>query len=60
MFAMTNAEKAVRQVYVDSASSMTNAEKEKLYSYIDLSINYLEFGSGESTIYAASVPKIKI
>jgi hypothetical protein len=40
-------------------STYTNAEKKKLYSYIDASINYLEFGSGESTIYASSVPTIK-
>lgn len=39
--------------------NLTNAEKKMLYSYIDSSINYLEFGAGENTIYAASVPTIK-
>jgi hypothetical protein len=37
---------------------MTNSEKILLYSHIDSSVNYLEFGSGESTIYAANVPTI--
>lgn len=40
-------------------STMTTSEKEILHSYIDSSINYLEFGSGESTIYASSVPTIR-
>lgn len=41
-------------------STMTDAEKKMLYSYIGASTNYLEFGSGESTVYASSVPTIKI
>ena len=40
-------------------STFTNAERKMLYSYIGASNNYLEFGSGESTIYASSVPTIK-
>ena len=40
-------------------STFTNNEKEVLQAHIDSSINYLEFGSGESTIYASSVPTIK-
>lgn len=40
-------------------STMTSAEKEVLHSYIASSLNYLEFGSGESTIYASSVPTVK-
>ena len=38
--------------------SMTSAEKKILHSYIDSSVNYLEFGAGESTIYASSVSTI--
>lgn len=40
-------------------STMTDAEKEVLHSYLDSAVHYLEFGSGESTIYAAGVPTIQ-
>ena len=39
--------------------TMTKDELEILHSYIDSSTYYLEFGSGESTIYASKSPKIK-
>lgn len=39
--------------------TMTKGELEILHSYIDSSSNYLEFGSGESTIYASKSPTIK-
>jgi hypothetical protein len=38
---------------------MTAAEHDLLHKCIDASENYLEFGCGESTIYAASVPSVK-
>ncbi|MDO8281187.1 MAG: hypothetical protein Q7U10_00965 [Thermodesulfovibrionia bacterium] len=38
---------------------MTKDELKMIHSYIDLSHNYLEFGSGESTIYASTAPMIK-
>lgn len=39
--------------------TMTIGEKETLYSYIAKSTHYLEFGAGESTVYASSVPTLK-
>lgn len=38
--------------------TMTKAELEVLHSYIDASTHYLEFGSGESTLYASKSPKV--
>lgn len=38
--------------------TMTKGELEILHSYIDSAKNYLEFGSGESTIYASKAPMI--
>lgn len=38
---------------------MTKDELRLLHSYLDSSKNYLEFGSGESTIYASNVPTIQ-
>lgn len=38
---------------------MTKGELEMLHSYMDSSSNYLEFGAGASTIYAAKTPMIK-
>lgn len=40
-------------------SAMSPAEKELLHSYIRASTRYLEFGAGESTIFAAGVPTIR-
>lgn len=39
--------------------TMTKGELDMLHSYLDSCTNYLEFGSGESTIYASSAPMIK-
>jgi len=39
--------------------TMTKNELELLHSYIYSSVHYLEYGSGESTIYASKVPSIK-
>lgn len=39
--------------------TMTKDELQMLHYYIDSSKNYLEFGSGESTIYASKSPMIK-
>lgn len=38
---------------------MTKDEMDILHLYIDKSKHYLEFGSGESTIYASNAPMIK-
>ena len=39
--------------------TMTKNESKLLHSLIDSSIHYLEFGSGESTIYASKSPMVK-
>ncbi|MTJ50461.1 hypothetical protein [Dolichospermum sp. UHCC 0259] len=39
-------------------TTMTESEKNILHAYIGSSLNYLEFGSGESTIYASGLPTI--
>lgn len=39
--------------------NMTKDEMKVLHSYINKSSHYLEFGSGESTIYASNSPMIK-
>lgn len=39
--------------------TMTKGEKNLLHSYMDSSTHYLEFGAGESTVYAAKSPMIK-
>jgi hypothetical protein len=39
--------------------TMTKNEAKIFHSYVDSSIHYLEFGSGKSTIYAASAPSVK-
>jgi hypothetical protein len=39
---------------------MTTAEHDLLHKCIDASEKYLEFGCGESTIYASSVPTVKL
>lgn len=44
---------------INDGMNMTKDEMKLLHSYIDSSNHYLEFGSGESTIYASNVPTIK-
>ncbi|POZ52805.1 hypothetical protein [Methylovulum psychrotolerans] len=39
--------------------TMTAAELNVLHSHIDSASNFLEFGAGASTLYAASVPSIR-
>ena len=48
-----------RIIMVNDEMNMTKDEMKMLHSYIDLSNHYLEFGSGDSTVYASSVPMIK-
>lgn len=39
--------------------TMTKGELELLHLYIDSAIHYLEFGSGESTVYASKAARVK-
>ncbi|MCG8634101.1 MAG: hypothetical protein MI863_09755 [Desulfobacterales bacterium] len=39
--------------------TMTENEKEVLHAYLNSAVHYLEFGSGESTVYAAGVDTIQ-
>jgi hypothetical protein len=43
----------------NTISTMTKDEKLLLHSYMGSCLNYLEFGSGESTIYASNVSTIQ-
>jgi hypothetical protein len=44
---------------INDEMNMSNDEMKMLHSYIDSSNHYLEFGSGESTIYASNALMVK-